>query len=100
MTSKIPTTMKSILKVKTQSFLQNYKQNIMQDVLYDNEDNLDPNFKNAIKYVYEYVDRKGYSQIKKAIIKASEKYNVELKELKEWIREGEISETFFLESIL
>jgi hypothetical protein len=32
-TSKAQTTMKSILKVKTQSFLENYKQNRMKDAL-------------------------------------------------------------------
>ena len=32
-TSKAQTTMKSILKVKTQSFLENYKQNRMKDTL-------------------------------------------------------------------
>ena len=32
-TSEAQTTMKSILKVKTQSFLENYKQNRMKDTL-------------------------------------------------------------------
>jgi hypothetical protein len=32
-TSKAQTTMKSILKVKTQSFIDNYKKNLFQDIL-------------------------------------------------------------------
>ena len=96
-TSKI----QSILKLKTHSFIENYKKNMFKDILHDESPSkkISTEMKEAIRFVFKYVDKKGFGQMNKSVIMASKKFNLRPNDITSWIQSEELGEKFFLDII-